>query len=458
MAGGPGEIEAGSALNRGPAEKPLQDRAEHTGLDVAELNRIESLSAKCLGAGTVGNVLEWYDFGLYGFLAPLIGAHFFPSSNPIASLLGAYGGFAIGFAMRPIGGMLLGHVGDRLGRRAVLILSIVMMGTATTLIGVLPTYRQVGIWAPILLVVVRLFQGLSVGGEFTGSVSYLIETAPSRWRGLAGSFANIGSEGGYILASALAATTVILLHHHSEAPWIWRLPFLGGGALACLAWLFIRHLSRAGYEPDRRKDVQHELPLKQAFKESPRTLILIMVFTWGYGVLNYLTLVFLPTFASKFGGIDAGDALTVNSVLQLAALAIIPVSGWLTDRFIRRRVLLLTVFALVCLTSVTFFEMAGGSLARFSVAQGSLIVLLFLVEGTAPAMLAEQFSSRYRISGYSVAFNIGIGLGGGTAPLIATALIAPLGKLAGAGYMVACALLSLAALYLMSDRSREPLS
>ena len=116
------------------------------------------------------------------------------------------------------------------------------------------------------------------------------------------------------------------------------------------------------------------------------------------------------------------------------------------------------MFALVCLTSVTFFEMAGGSLARFSVAQGSLIVLLFLVEGTAPAMLAEQFSSRYRISGYSVAFNIGIGLGGGTAPLIATALIAPLGKLAGAGYMVACALLSLAALYLMSDRSREPLS
>ena len=436
----------------------MPKEAEYGGPEVSELNQIESLSAKCLGAGMIGNVLEWYDFGLYGFLAPLIGAHFFPSSNPIASLLGAYGGFAIGFAMRPIGGVVLGHIGDRIGRRAVMLLSVIMMGLATTLIGVLPTYQQIGVWAPVLLVVVRLFQGLSVGGEFTGSVSYLIETSPPRWRGFAGSFANIGSEAGYILSSALAAATVILLGRHAEAPWIWRLPFLAGGVLAAAAWVFRRQLTRSGYEPDRSAAAQRELPLKQAFKEAPQAMALAMVFTWGYGVLNYLTLVFLPTFASKFGGIDAGVALTINSALQLAALALVPLSGWLTDRFIRRRALLLAVFALVCLTSVVFFEMAGGSVVRFGVAQGSLIVLLFLVEGTAPAMLAELFSSRYRVSGYSVAFNIGLGFGGGTAPLIATALIAPFGKLAGAGYMALCALLSFGALYLMIDRSREPLT
>lgn len=180
--------------------------------------------------------------------------------------------------------------------------------------------------------------------------------------------------------------------------------------------------------------------------------------TSGYGVLSYPTLVFLPTFASKFGGIGAGAALPVNSALQLAAVVLFPLSGWITDRFVRRRALLLVVFALVALSSVALFELAGGSRTRFGVAQGSLIVLLFLVEGTAPAMLSEQFASRYRVSGYSVAFTVGLGFGGGTAPLIATALIGPLGRLGGAGYMALCALLSFGALYLMSDRSREPLS
>ena len=186
--------------------------------------------------------------------------------------------------------------------------------------------------------------------------------------------------------------------------------------------------------------------------------MLAMVFTWGYGVLNYLTVVFLPTFASRFGHIDAGTALTTNAVLQLAAVALIPLSGWLTDRFMRRRSLLLAVFALVVVSSLALFGLARASLTGFAVAQASLLVLLFLAEGTEPAMLSEQFASRYRVSGYSVAFNVGLGFGGGTAPLIATALIGPLGWLGGAGYMALCALLSFGALYLMNDRSREPLS
>ena len=426
---------------------------------VAAINRIQTLSGQSLGAGLIGNVLEWYDFGLYGFLAPLIGARFFPSSNAVASLLGAYAGFAIGFAMRPIGGILFGHIGDRLGRRAVLILSIVMMGVATTLIGVLPTYQQIGVWAPVLLVVVRLFQGLSVGGELTGSVSYLIETSPRHRRGLAGSFANIGSEGGYILATAFAAATFVLLHRYSAPPWIWRVPFLAGALLALIAWLLLRRLSRAGYVPPRNAQSTHELPLRVAFRESPRVMALTVAFTWGYGVLNYLTLVFLPTFAGHFGSIAPGHALSISTLLQLGALALIPFGGWLTDHLIRRRTLMLLVFAAVAIIAIGAFQltMRGGA-STFSIMQGSLLALLFLVEGTAPAMLAELFSSHFRVSGYSVAFNIGLGFGGGTAPLIATALIGPLGKLAGAYYLTACALLSFVAVYFLSDRSREPLS
>ncbi len=447
------------AADKMAGDVSLADRIQSNEVNVVALNQFESLSWKCLGAGLVGNVLEWYDFGLYGFLAPLIGAHFFPSTNPLASLLGAYGGFAIGFAMRPVGAAVFGHIGDRIGRRTVLLLSVAMMGLATTVIGVLPTYRQIGVWAPVLLVAIRLFQGLSVGGQYTGSVSYLVETAPSHRRGFAGSFANIGSAGGYILAAALAAVTLIQLHHHSEFPWIWRLPFLTGGVIASIAFLLRRYLTRTGYQPDRSHRNHEELPLKLAFRESPRSMILAMVFTWGYGVLSYLTLVFLPVFASRFGKINIGEALTINSVLQMVAVAFVPLAGWLTDHFIRRRTLMLLVFAVVSLSTIKFFNLASdGDLWKFCVAQGCLIVLLFLVEGTEPAMMAELFASRYRMSGYSVALNVGLGIGGGTAPLIATALIGPLGRLAGAGYLVVCAVMTLGALFLMPDHSRQPLT
>ncbi len=427
---------------------------------VAALNKRQSLSFESLGAGMIGNVLEWYDFGLYGYLAPVIGALFFPSTNPVASLIGAYGGFAIGFAVRPLGGAVFGHLGDRVGRQPVLILSVVMMGVATTAIGLLPTYGQIGIAAPILLLLIRLLQGFSVGGEFTGSVSYLVETAPRRRRGLAGSFANIGSTGGYLLAAGLAAVTVFFAGRHPEFGWVWRLPFLGGGLIAVLAYWVRSRLSETGYEPEPPAEgEQPELPLKLAFKHSPRAMILAMVFTWGYGVADYLTLVFLPTFAAKFGMIDNGDALAVNTVAEAVAIIAIPIAGWLTDHAIRRRSMLILAFALIFFTSIGFFELASGSdLVRFALAQFGFAVFLGMIMGTAPAMLAELFRSEYRLSGYSLAFNVGLGFGGGTAPLIATALIGFTGfNLAAAGYLMVGSLMAIGALYLMTDRSREPL-
>ena len=464
-----GDTNTDCAENAGPArlrsisctgDEFLSDTqtGDRTSLD--DLNSIDKLSAESLGAGMIGNVLEWYDFGLYGYLAPVIGEHFFPSHNPVASLIGAYGGFAIGFAVRPIGGAVLGHIGDRIGRQTVLILSVVMMGVATTLIGFLPTYQQIGIWAPILLLVIRLFQGFSVGGEFTGSVTYLIETSPRHRRGFAGSFANIGSTGGYLLAAGLAAGTVMMSHSHPEYPWLWRLPFLGGGFLAILAYWMRSRLTHTGYEPEPiAEGDQPELPLKMAFRRSPRIMILAMIFTWGYGVADYLTLVFLPTFASKFGSIDNGDALAINTVAEAVAIIAIPIAGWLTDHAIRRRSMLILAFALIFFTAIGFFELSEGpSLERFVVAQFGFAVFLGMIMGTAPAMLAELFHSEFRLSGYSLAFNVGLGFGGGTAPLIATALIGFTGyTMAAAAYLMVGAVMAIGALWLMSDRSREPL-
>lgn len=417
------------------------------------------LSIAALGAGTVGNILEWYDFGIYGYLAPVIGSLFFPSHNPVASLLGAYGGFAIGFLMRPIGGAVLGHVGDRVGRRAVLIASVVMMGGATTAVGLLPTYGEVGVWAPILLLLVRLFQGFSVGGEFTGSVSYLVETAPPKRRGLAGSFANVGSTSGYLLAAGFAALTVSLASPADLHDWAWRIPFIVGGVLAVLAFIVRRRLKDTGFQPKPDAADKGELPIQRAFKYDAKALTLAVMFTWGYGVADYLTLVFLPTFASKFGHVANGAALTVTTSAMAVAVGTIPIAGWVSDHWLRRRTLLLTSFALILVTAVGFFQLAqDGGTADLWVVEILFGVMLGVIMGAAPAMLAELFRSEYRLSGYSLTFNIGLGIGGGTAPLLATALIAVTNYgLSAAAYLMFGSLLSIGSLYFMFDKSRESL-
>ena len=413
------------------------------------------LSPAALAAGGVGNLLEWYDFGLYGYFAPVLARLFFPSDDPLASLIGAYGGFAVGFAMRPIGAAVLGTIGDRVGRRFVLLLSVTLMGVGTTAIALLPTYEAAGIGAPVLLLLVRLFQGFSVGGEYTGSVAYLIETAPPGRRGFAGSMANIGSTSGVLLASAVAAAAVTFADKAQLESWAWRLPFLLGGVLATGALLLRRRLRVDGTPPKRTR----ELPLKRAFACDPRTMAVAILFTSGYGVVNYLTMVFFPVYAGQFGGLSEARALQATTVAQALALVIVPLAGLANDAFIRRRTLLMIAFAAEFAVALACFLLArDGGFAGFALAQVTFGAILALVMGTEPAMLSEQFPGEYRMSGYSVAFNLGLGIAGGTAPAIATALIAATGfTLAPAFYLMLAAAAAGIAAFLMADRSREKL-
>ena len=416
------------------------------------------LSARVLGAGIGGNLLEWYDFGIYGLLAPVLAGVFFPAEDRIASLIAAYGLFAVGFAMRPIGGVVLGHLGDRLGRRFVLVYSVVLMGLATGAIAVLPSYEEIGVGAPILLLILRLVQGFSVGGEFTGSVSFLVETAPQHRRGFAGSFANFGSTAGVLLAAAVAAATVSLASEAQLESWAWRIPFLLGGVIAAAGYLLRRRLRETGYTPQPAR-ANDPMPLKQAITLAPGAMICAVLFTSGYGIVNYLTMVFLPVYASEFGGITESHALQINTAAQAVALLVVPLAGWLTDHLLRRRTLLIAAFVAEAVLAWTFFMLAGsGGIAGFALAQVTFGALLALIMGAAPAMLVELFPSAYRMSGYSVSFNIGIGIAGGTAPLLATSLIDATGNLlAPAWFLMFGAALAAVAAFLMRDRSRDPL-
>jgi len=417
-------------------------------------------------AAAIGNIVEWYDFGLYGLLAPVLASHFFPSHDRIAALLGVYGGFAVGFAVRPLGAIVLGRVGDRQGRRFVLFLSVALMGASTVAIGLLPTYRAIGIWAAALLVTVRLFQGFSVGGEFVGSVTYLVESSPANRRGIAGSVANLGATVGMLLAAAAGELAESLTPRFAHA---WRVPFFFGGLLAFVAYLLRRHLPPESVEGDesaslpeapssnRSRSLIDRWPALQAFREVPRTMIIALLFTCGYGVSNYVTMVFLPTFGREFANIPASSALRINTAGQALALLVVPLSGWLSDRWIRRRTLLSAAFFLqACLAWELFRLVTTSGVSGLWLAQLVLAGLLSVVMGTAPAMLSEQFGRSYRVSGHAFVLNFGIGIAGGTAPMVAVALIAETGsKLAPAAYLTAACVVSGIAALLLRDRSRE---
>lgn len=414
-------------------------------------------------AGAVGNLLEWYDFGLYGLLAPVLASLFFPGHNRIASLLAVYGGFAGGFAMRPIGAATLGYLADRVGRRFVLVLSVVLMGVSTVAVGVLPTYASVGVWAPILLILIRLFQGFSVGGEFVDSVTYLVEAAPDR-RGFAGSFANLGSTGGMLLGAGAAAALTSFASSATVAAWAWRMPFLLGGVIASAAYLLRRHLpetyvSKKIAEAGEKTPVAKQSPLRQAIRKQPGILLAALLFTSGYGVANYVTMVLLPTYAREISHIADQQALRINVAGQALALFIVPLAGWLSDHVWRRRTMLAVAFALEAAFAWKAFLLVDRAGAEgLWIAQMVFAFLLAVIMGTAPAMLSEQFEPEYRVSAHAVVFNIGIGIFGGTAPMVSMGLIKLTGnRMAPAGYLIVAAAVAAISARMLRDRSRAKL-
>jgi MHS family proline/betaine transporter-like MFS transporter len=410
-------------------------------------------------AGAVGNVLEWYDFGLFGLLAPILASLFFPGHDRIAALLAVYGGFAGGFAMRPIGAAVLGHLADRVGRRFVLVLSVVLMGASTVAVGLLPTYRSAGIWAAVLLILVRLIQGFSVGGEFVDSVTYLVEAVPPGRRGFAGSIANLASTGGMLLGACAAAILSTVASSATVSAWAWRVPFLLGGVIGCAAYFLRQHLPESASEETAKVESRREAPLRQAIRQQPGILFAALLFTSGYGVVNYITMVLLPTYGREFAHIPEQAALRINATGQALALFVVPLFGWLSDRLWTRRTILFVAFALdaiVAWNAFVFVQSHG--VAGLWIAQLAFAFLLAMVMGTAPAMLSEQFEPAYRVSAHAVALNIGIGIFGGTAPMVSMGLIkATSNQMAPAVYLIVAASVSAIGVMALHDRSRQAL-
>ena len=414
-----------------------------------------------IAGGFIGNVVEWYDFAVYGYLAGVIAPVFFPAGSQTAALIGTYGIFAAGFLMRPLGAALFGWFGDRHGRARTMQISVVLMAVPTLLLGLLPTYASVGLLAPVLLVVVRLVQGLSVGGEFSSSATYLVETAPEGKRGLTGSWANIGSLTGSLLGVGAAALVTTVFDADTLAAWGWRVPFLAGAVLGTTAILVRRNLHTSERFAAHHAAREATSPLLQAFTTNRRETLLAVAFASAYGASYYLAFVYLPEWLSSQGLMPRSTALTITTAMMVLVIPAMPLTALVGDRLLPRRTwvgLSLLVLAVSAWPLYAWMVASSGSTASVVVATAVGFALLAVPLGSAPALFVEMFPEADRLSGYSVAFNIGLGVVGGTTPIVATALIATTGNATvPALYMAAAGVVAVVALAFTPDRSRAPL-
>lgn len=376
-------------------------------------------SIRQLAAASVGNAAEWYDWYAYSFLAVYFADRVFPkgSGNSLVPLLSTFAVFAVGFFMRPVGGLLMGSIADRRGRRAALTVTILLMGGGSLLVALTPTYASVGVLAPVVLVVARLIQGLSVGGEFAASTTFLVESAGPGRRGLFSSFQYVSTTIGQLLASGVAALLAHLLTEGQMGDWGWRVPFLIG-ALLSLVGFWIRQGAQETREATHDTDPERPA-LFEALRRHPRESLLICGITAGGTLAYYTWTTYLPTYAQVNAGFDKGDAL-IASTLSLAFFALLqPLGGLLSDRVGRRP--LLIGFALgFAILAVPLLHAITSAFLSLLLVQCAGMVLLTGYTSVAAAVNAEVFPARVRAAGIGFPYSLTVALFGGTAPYLGT--------------------------------------
>ena len=407
-------------------------------------------------AVSVGNMLEWYDFAVYGFLAPVIAQVMFPSGDPTASLLLSVGAFGVGFLTRPVGAVIFGALAGRRGRKAALLLTFGLMGVATLAIGLIPAYASIGIGAPLLVVLARLLQGVAAGGAVGGATAMLTEHAPA---GRAGYFASwqAASQAGALLLGALSAATVAAVFSTTDLnAWAWRLPFFASVLIVPLG-LYIRgHVeepeafvqSRAASSPLRLLWMTHRASVARGFG---------ITIIWT--VATYFFFVYVPLYAHSVLKLAISTTLFSNSLALACMLCVAPVAGWASDRWGRYRVMIPAAVAMVVLVLPGFaFLLKHPTITALAAFQVASAVLAALFIGPAPAAIAELFPTGVRSSGMGIAYNLSVTVFGGFAPLIAASLIARTGNpLSPTWYvMFACGLSLLTLLLTLRTSSRGP--
>jgi MHS family proline/betaine transporter-like MFS transporter len=424
----------------------------------------KSLLKRAVGAMALGNAMEWFDFGVYSYIAVTLGRVFFPSSSPSAQLIATFGTFAAAFLVRPIGGMVFGPLGDRIGRQRVLAMTMIMMAAGTFAIGLIPSYASIGILAPALLLIARLVQGFSTGGEYGGAATFIAEFSTDKRRGFMGSFLEFGTLIGYVLGAGTVAVLTATLSHEALLSWGWRVPFLIAGPLG-LVGIYIRmklEETPAFKKQAHAREAEDKALPKQSLRDllvkQWKPLLLCVGLVLIFNVTDYMALSYLPSYLSSTLHFDETHGLFLVLLVMVLMMPMTLFAGRLSDTIGRKPVMLfgcvglfaLSIPALLLIRTGTMLPVFGGLLI--------LGVLLSCFTGVMPSALPALFPTRIRYGALAIGFNLSVSLFGGTTPLVTAWLVDRTGNLMmPAYYLMGASLIGIVSVLALRETARQPL-
>jgi MFS transporter, MHS family, alpha-ketoglutarate permease len=391
-------------------------------LEGASLTRLTPRQRKALVAGSIGNAVEWVDWALYATLSPIFAGRFFGSDEPAVNLLATLAIFAVGFVMRPVGGAVLGAYADRHGRKKGLTLTIGLMAGASILIGVIPTYAAIGVLAPILLLLARLVQGFSAGGEFGSSSSFLVESAAPGRRAFAGSWQQVSVGAGVLIASGTAYTLTSLLSDAAMASWGWRVAFIVGGLLG-LVGLFLRMAVEETDSFTRATDqgrTGRSHPLTGVFRDHPRAALRVIGVTVAGTLIYYVWMSYMPGYAHAAMGIDLSDALLANFIAAAYFICLLPFVALLSDKVGRKPTMFGFAFGFLLFAYPAFKLLEHGTFGTLLFVELIGVTLLTGYSANCAVIMTEQFPPEVRATGVGLPYALAVAVFGGTAPYITT--------------------------------------
>lgn len=415
---------------------------------------------RAVSSCVVGQIFEFFDFGIYGFMAASIAVAFFPSADPLASLLSTFAAFAVGFVVRPLGAVMFGAYGDRRGRREALIVTVALMAASTGAIGLIPSYETIGIAAPILLVVARILQGFSAGGEWGGAAAFLVEHAPSDRRGFISSFQQSGTAVGLLLATLTAASVSYFFDPETLQNWAWRIPFLLGFVLGPLGYYLRTHVAETPvFSQNAEKSQVARSPLAEALATQKGAMLAVFGFSILPCVLYWEFLVFLPTYAAQQLDLSASSTFYATAFSGVLYLVLAPVVGALSDRIGRKPFVYLAAGLTIVLSYPLFSLLfSTGTLVGFVVVQSIATLVFLLVTGVICAVLSEMFPTRVRYTALSVSYGFAVAIFGGFAPLVSTYLVQSTGDpLSPSYYVIFAGVVSLVSSFFIREGAKRPL-
>lgn len=399
------------------------------------MDRLIRTKKKIIAAGIIGNVIEYYDFALIGFLAVMMGKLFFPSTDPFLSLLGSFGAFAAGMVMRPVGALIFGHIGDRIGRRFALISSLVMMALPTFLIGFLPTYTQIGMMAPVILVALRMIQGLSVGGEYASSIVYLVEQSSPNRQNLYGSFVSVGAKIGMALGSGLCGALLWYLGEEAMGEWGWRIPFWASIVIAA-AGLYLRKNLSDDYQPNEDKTV----PIVAILRHHRREFWQFLIIASAIWVFYYTVFIYLPIWLEGSASLSKVQAGQINTISIIVGVVFIPLMAMLADKIGSIRVMRYAALLLTLSVVPLFYEMSVGRYWGALIGTMALVILLCAFQAPIFASTVKVLSYHgYRASFTAVILGSAAGIVGGITPALMTSVTELSGDPYAPAYVIAAA-------------------